>query len=75
MRDKELIEKRNKKIAQCYHDMDKKGLRYDRIIRTLSNTFFLSEFRIQMIIRDMVRNGTLIPSEDSEIRVSAALPQ
>lgn len=64
MRNKELIEKRNRQIANIYYDLTRKGLRYDLIIRTISETFYLTEFRIQAIIRDMVRHGTFTPAAD-----------
>lgn len=69
MRNKELIEKRNRQIANIYYDLTRKGLRYDLIIRTISETFYLTEFRIQAIIRDMVRHGTFTPAADPTIQL------
>lgn len=69
MRNKELIEKRNRQIANIYYDLTRKGLRYDLIIRTISETFFLSEFRIQAIIRDMVRHGIFAQSADPTVQL------
>lgn len=59
MRDKKLIEERNAKLASLFTEMNDKGLRYNIIIATLSRTFFLSEFQVMNLIRQMVRNGKL----------------
>lgn len=69
MRNKELIQKRNRQIANVYHDLTHKGLRYDLIIRTISETFYLTEFRVQAIIREMVREGTFNPVADSTLQL------
>lgn len=69
MRNKELIEKRNRQIANIYYDLTRKGLRYDLIIRTISETFYLTEFRIQAIIRDMVRHDNFVPSDDPTLKL------
>lgn len=63
-RNKELIAERNKKLAELYHKLDKQGLRTDVIVATLSHTFYLSEFRIMAIIRQMVKEGTFVGGEE-----------
>lgn len=64
-----MIEKRNRQIANTYYDLERRGLRYDLIVRTISETFFLSEFRIQCIIRDMVRRGEFKHADDPKIQM------
>ena len=73
MRNKELIEKRNRQIANIYYDLTRKGLRYDLIIRTISETFYLTEFRIQAIIRDMVRHDNFVPSDDPTLKLNVTV--
>lgn len=62
-RNKELIAERNQKIVEFYCQMDRQGLRTDVIVQTLCKTFFLSEYRIMAIIREMVKKGTFVNSE------------
>lgn len=59
-RNQELITERNRKIAECYYQLDSKGLRYDIIIQSLCKAFFLSEYRMMAIIREMVKSGTFV---------------
>lgn len=62
-RNPQLIAERNQKIAEFYHQMDQQGLRTDVIVQTLCKTFYLSEYRIMAIIREMVKHGTFINNE------------
>jgi hypothetical protein len=53
-RSKELIQKRNKKIINRYfYFTEKKRMRFDDVLRILSEEeFFISEQRIELIIRE-----------------------
>lgn len=56
-RNRQLIEERNRKIAEMYNQLNAKGLRSDIIVRTIAGTFYLSEFRVMAIIRELARDG------------------
>ena len=62
-RNRQLIEERNRRIAQVYHELAPRLRNYSDVVTALSQMFFLSEFRIQAIIRDMVRKGTFVAGE------------
>lgn len=62
-RNRQLIEERNRRIAQAYHELAPRLRNYSDVVTALSQMFFLSEFRIQAIIRDMVRKGTFVAGE------------
>lgn len=62
-RSQQLIQERNLKIAECYYQLESTGLRYDLIIQSLCKAFFLSEYRMMAIIREMVKAGTFVKGE------------
>ena len=62
-RNSTLIQERNRRIAETYHQLDGKGLRYSIILQTICKAFYLSEYRVQAIIRQMVKEGTFVEGE------------
>jgi hypothetical protein len=62
-RDKELIEKRNRKLmSRYYYWTEKQRLRYDDTLRVLSREeFFISEERIEAVIRECYRQMDALP--------------
>ncbi len=62
-RSKTLIQERNKKIAECYYQLEKELKNYSDVVSALSHMFFLSEYRIMAIIRQMVKEGTFVKGE------------
>lgn len=62
-RDRQLLAERDRRIATIYHELDREGLRFERIVSTLCSTFLLSEYRVMAIIRRMVKEGTFVDGE------------
>lgn len=62
-RSQTLIEERNQKIAEMYHQLEPQLRTYSDVVKALSRVFFLSEYRIQAIIRQMIRNNTFVAGE------------
>lgn len=62
-RSRALIEERNRKIAELYYQLEPRLRNYSDVVRALSRAFFLSEYRIQAIIRQMIREGTFVAGE------------
>lgn len=65
MRNPSLIEERNRRLAQAYHELAPRLRNYSEVVSALSRIFFLSEYRVQAIIRQMVRQGTFEPSPEA----------
>lgn len=65
MRNYELIKKRNKKIAErFYYWTEKRRVRVDDTIRILSEEeFFLSEYIILKILRNLIKSGIVEPPQ------------
>lgn len=59
MRDTKLLEKRDQKVLDRYlYWTEERRVRFDDAIKILAeDEFFLSEFTIMDIIRDMIREG------------------
>lgn len=52
-RNKNLINKRNKKLVEKYHYLSvKKNIPFDDVLSMLSEMFFLSEKRIEFILKE-----------------------
>lgn len=68
-RNSQLIEERNRQIAQTYFELEPVLRNYSDVVRALSQAFFLSEYRIQAIIRQMVKNNTFQPSGEARKHV------
>lgn len=62
-RSQTLIEERNQKIAELYFQLEPQLRNYSDVVKALSRAFFLSEYRIQAIIRQMIRNNTFVAGE------------
>lgn len=62
-RNQALIEERNKKIAEMYYQLEPQLRNYSEVVKVLSRAFFLSEYRVQAIIRMMIRNNTFVAGE------------
>ena len=62
-RSQSLIQERNRKIAELYFQLEPQLRNYSDVVKALSRTFFLSEYRIQAIIRQMIRNNTFVAGE------------
>lgn len=62
-RNNQLIQERNRRIAETYHQLDHQGLRYSIILQAICKAFYLSEYRVQAIIRQMVKEGTFVQGE------------
>lgn len=77
-RSQALIEERNKKIAELYYQLEPQLRTYSDVVRALSRAFFLSEYRIQAIIRQMIRENTFVagqpiqPMRKTRKRIAAA---
>ena len=61
-RNSHLIEERNRQIAHSYFELEPVLRNYSDVVKALSKAFFLSEYRIQAIIREMVKNDQFKPS-------------
>lgn len=68
-RNSQLIEERNRQIAQSYFELEPVLRNYADIVKALSKAFFLSEYRIQAIIRQMVKENTFKPSGEARKHV------
>ena len=64
-RNKQLIEERNRRIADAYYRLEPKLRNYADVVSALSRLFFLSESRVQAIIRQMVREDAFHPSGEA----------
>ncbi len=73
-RNKELIERRNQKIAErWYYWTEMQNLRFDRALTILSqDEFFLSEDRILTILRDYAK---MFPEKKIRTRVHPKVPR
>ena len=68
-RNKHLIEERNRRIADAYYTLEPKLRNYADVVSALSRIFFLSESRVQAIIRQMVRADEFHPSGEARKHV------
>ena len=68
-RNSQLIESRNRAIAQSYFELEPVLRNYADVVKTLSQAFFLSEQRIQTIIRNMVKEDKFKPSGEAKKHV------
>ena len=68
-RNSQLIEQRNRAIAASYFELEPVLRNYSDVVKALSQAFFLSEYRIQSIIRQMVKDNTFKPSGDAKKHV------
>lgn len=68
-RNKHLIEERNRRIADAYYTLEPKLRNYADVVSALSRLFFLSESRVQSIIRQMVREDAFHPSGEARKHV------
>lgn len=62
-RNRPLIQERNRKIAELYFQLEPQLRNYSDVVKALSRAFFLSEYRVQAIIREMIRNNTFVAGE------------
>lgn len=68
-RNSNLIEERNRQIAHSYFELEPVLRNYSDVVKALSKAFFLSEYRIQAIIREMVKNDQFKPSGEAKKHV------
>ncbi len=68
-RNKQLIEERNRRIADAYYRLEPRLRNYADVVSALSRLFFLSESRVQSIIRQMVREDAFHPSGEARKHV------
>lgn len=73
-RNSKLIAERNRRIADTYYRLEPKLRNYSDVVSALSRIFFLSEHRIQYIIREMVRAGEFHPSGEAKKHVRRKAP-
>ena len=56
-RDKGLIDERNLRFARLYMTLRRCGIAKDVVIRELCKVFYLSEFRVKALIREIAGKG------------------
>ena len=65
----QLIAERNRRIAESYFELEPVLRNYSDVVKALSKAFFLSEYRIQAIIRELVKSGEFKPSGEAKKHV------
>lgn len=68
-RSSQLIAERNRRIADTYFELEPVLRNYSDVVKALSQAFFLSEYRIQAIIRQLVKAGEFKPSGEAKKHV------